>query len=58
MSGGEFRIVGRGPTKVPSINSGKVLIKGGSHKNILILIKNVFFFHILNTWRMYYEYSY
>ena len=34
--GGGVRIVGRGPTKVSSINKRGVLIKGGSDKNILI----------------------
>ena len=31
-----FRVVGRGPTKVSSINKRGVVIKGGSNKNILI----------------------
>ena len=36
VGGGGVRIVGRGPTKVSSINKRGVLIKGGSDKNILI----------------------
>ena len=46
----------KGSTKVSSINKRGYIIKGGVRQNYIDINKKQCF-HVLNTWRMYYEYS-